>query len=275
MGNAVEQESVAERLAMRGSRRVVVKVGSSTITGPDGRFNDHLVAKLVAQLAELHGEGRQVVLVSSGAVACGRNSVTAETDASASDKQAFAAIGQPVLMSRYETMFLSHGITIAQILLTREDFSDSRRAATCRSTLATLLARGIVPIVNENDTTAVDEIVVGDNDTLAAEVARLAGADLLVLLTDTDGLYTADPRRSAGATVIDLVGRSTTQATLVAGPTSSKLGTGGMATKVRAAALAASLGIAAVIANGSSDSVIRLILEGRQVGTLFSRRPVA
>ncbi|MDP2856527.1 MAG: glutamate 5-kinase [Bacillota bacterium] len=267
-----EMSSVSERLEMRASRKMVVKIGSSTVVGQDGKFNDTVMRHFAHQVAQLVKEGRQVVIVSSGAIACGRNMVPRELTASLTDKQVLAAMGQPLLMRYYESIFKAHGINVAQILLTREDFSDPRRGDLCRNTLTTLLSRGMVPIVNENDTVAIDEIVLGDNDTLSAEVATLVSADLLVLLTDTDGLYTGDPKTSSLATVIGHVGRFTPSVDAVAGPSGSEVGTGGMATKVRAASLAASHGIPTVIANGGTEDVLQAILQGRQVGTFFSRR---
>lgn len=267
-----EMASVSERLEMRSSRRIVVKLGSSTVMDPDGKFNDRTMRDLVAQIARLNAEGRQVIVVSSGAIACGRSRVPTDPVSSLTDKQVLSAIGQPLLMRHYEAVFESYGITVAQILLTKEDFENPRRADLCRNTLVQLMSRGIVPVVNENDTVAIDEIVLGDNDTLSAQVAVLISADLLVLLTDTDGLYTGDPRTTTSAKVISHVGKWTPSVLEIAGSGSSPAGTGGMATKVRAATMAAEHAIPSVIANGCAEGILLAILQGREVGTFFSRR---
>jgi len=267
-----EMASVSERLEMRSSRRIVVKLGSPTVMREDGSFNDDNMRNLVAQIAGLTSHGREVIVVSSGAIACGRSRMANGNLASLTDKQVLAAIGQPLLMKHYEASFDAFGTTVAQVLVTKEDFSSDKRADLCRNTLLRLMSKGIVPIVNENDTVAIDEIVLGDNDMLSARVALLVSADLLVLLTDTDGLYTGDPKTSPDATVIGHVGRWTPSVEDLAGPTTSATGMGGMATKVRAATLASDQGIPAVIANGGTDGILPAILEGREVGTFFSRR---
>ena len=267
-----EMASVAERLEMRSSRRVVVKLGSPTVMQADGSFNDANMRSLVAQIARMVAQGREVVLVSSGAIACGRSRMANGDLASLTDKQVLAAIGQPLLMRHYEAAFEAFGTTVAQVLVTKEDFSSSKRADLCKNTLLRLMSKRVVPIVNENDTVAIDEIVLGDNDMLSAQVALLVSADLLVLLTDTEGLYTGDPKKSPDATVIGHVGRWTPPVAGIAGDTTSATGAGGMATKVRAAALASENGIPTVIANGATEGILPAILEGQEVGTFFSRR---
>lgn len=267
-----EMASISERLELRLSRRIVVKLGSSTVMGPDRKFNDKTMRDLSGEIAQMINEGRQVIVVSSGAIACGLSRVSSDPVTSLTDKQVLSAIGQPLLMRHYESIFESHGITVAQVLLTKEDISNPKRADLCRNTLLQLLSRGIVPIVNENDTVAIDEIVLGDNDTLSAQVAMLVSADLLVLLTDTDGLYTQDPKMTTSARVISHVGRWTPSVIDFAGPSSLSSVTGGMATKVRAATFAAEHGIPSVIANGSTEGILRSILQGQEVGTFFSKR---
>lgn len=270
-----DMASMSERLEMRASRRIVVKIGSSTVVGEDGRFKDEVMRHIAAQVADLARQGREVVIVSSGAIACGKNVVKSELSHSLTDKQVLAAIGQPLLMRYYESIFERHSLSVAQILLTREDFSTPKRGDLCRNTLTTLLSRGVVPVVNQNDSVAIDEIVLGDNDTLSAEVAILLNADLLVLLTDADGLCTEDPNIVSSATVINHVGRFTPPVADIAGPPRSSIGTGGMVTKVRAASLSASRGIPAVIANGGTHGVLHSILQGNEVGTFFSRRQIS
>ncbi len=264
-----EMAGVTDRLEIKASRRIVAKLGSSTVVGADGDFNHDTMAKLVAEMAHLHHRGRQIILVSSGAIACAKRLFAHDASSGLSDKQALSAIGQPLLMRYYESAFEAHGIAVAQVLLTREDFDNPKRAELCRSTLLQLLSRGIIPIINENDTVAIDEIVLGDNDTLSSRVAILIASDLLVLLTDTDGLYTKDPKIADDAHVISQV---TPQDTPGADSIES---TGGMITKLRAARLASDSGIPVVIANGSSQSVLSGVLEGREIGTFFPRRRAA
>ncbi|MBX6377842.1 MAG: glutamate 5-kinase [Clostridia bacterium] len=262
------------RAALRGAKRLVVKVGTSTLTHPDGRPNGAQMERLARELAELRHEGRDVVLVTSGAVACGRGRVRTPPPLDGLvDKQALAAVGQALLMQIYERLFAVHGCTIAQVLLTREDVAKAARRANARNTLARLLEWGVIPVVNENDTVAVEEIQFGDNDVLSALVARLVGADLLVLLTDTEGLYTADPRSDAAAVLVPVVTEVTPELEKAAGGAGSPHSRGGMQSKVAAARLATEAGVAVVIARGGRQGVLRAILSGEAVGTLFLPRP--
>lgn len=265
-----ELSGLPERRILTKARRIVVKVGSSTIADRNGKLNENLLTGLVAQMARLLEQGREILLVSSGAVACGRGRIPAGLSDSITGKQALAAIGQGLLMHVYESLFDTHGITVAQILLTREDLASPKRSMLCKNTLEELLARKVIPIINENDTVAVDEIKFGDNDTLSARVAVLVSADLLVILTDTDGLYTCDPRKEPGAKRITRV-KDINPDLLEFAQGSSALGTGGMLTKLWAANLALEHGIPTIIADGARENVLELILQGEEMGTFFSR----
>lgn len=262
--------SYREQLA--GAKRIVVKVGSSTITRRDGSLDEGRLARLTEQIARLHNDGREVILVSSGAVAAGRGKLKTAAQATLGEKQALAAIGQGLLMKAYETLFEIHGIPVAQVLLTREDLGSPKRSTLFTNTLNQLLQWGTVPVINENDTVAVDEIKFGDNDTLSARVAAAAGADLLVLLTDIDGFYTADPRKVKEARLLSTVNHIAPEFLRMAQGTGSSVGTGGMVTKIWAANLAMEHGIPTVIANGSLDNVLQDILSGKDIGTLFIRQ---
>lgn len=260
------------------SRRVVVKVGSQVLCGADGLLLDSVVSGLCAVLADQIGRGRQVVLVSSGAVALGRGDVGqvpgAADSGAALGRQSLAAIGQSLLMSRYRAELLARGITTAQILLTHADLGDRSRFLHARRVTGELLAHGVLPIVNENDTVAVEEIRFGDNDALAAQVAQLVEADALVLLTEVDGLYSADPRRDEQAVVFRAVNADDAAALRVAGEGVSSFGTGGMRSKVIAARTAATVGIPTIVANGRRSETLVKVLAGESVGTVFvpSRR---
>lgn len=259
-----------ERAFLEATRTVVVKVGTSTLSHPDGKPNFGQVEQIVRGIADLWNEGRRVALVTSGAIASGLGRMGFEERPQAIvDKQALAAVGQAVLMRLYERLFGEYGRTVAQILLTREDLEDPVRRANARNTINRLLEWGVVPVINENDTVAVEEINFGDNDNLSALVARLIGADVLVILTDIDGLYTADPRHAEDARLLSVVAAVTPELEAAAGGTGTRLSRGGMASKLSAARLAAEAGIPTVVAKGARRSVLREIFDGRDVGTLF------
>ncbi len=259
-----------ERVFLSEARRVVVKVGTSTVAHPDGKPNFGQVEQVVRGIADLWNEGRQVVLVTSGAIASGLGRMgLAERPESVVDKQALAAVGQAVLMRLYERLFGEYGRTVAQVLLTREDLEDPVRHDNARNTINRLLDWGVVPVINENDTVAVEEINFGDNDNLSALVARLIDADLLVILTDIDGLYTADPRSDKEARLLSVVPAITRELEDAAGGAGTRLSRGGMASKLSAARLAGAAGIPTVVARGSRRAVLREILDGQDVGTLF------
>ncbi|MBQ8894357.1 MAG: glutamate 5-kinase [Clostridia bacterium] len=250
--------------------RVVVKVGTSTLTHKTGNLNIRHVETLCKVLSDLKNAGHQVILVSSGAIGMGVGKLSlGARPTDMPTKQAAAAVGQCELMYTYDRLFSEYNHTVAQILITGEDMNHADRYENFRNTLHRLLELGALPIINENDTVSTAEIAVGDNDTLGAIVARGAEAELLILLTDIDGLYTADPRSNPDAKLIPVVEEITPALLAAAGGKGSALGTGGMATKLHAAALCMEKGISTVIANSADPAILYDILEGRSVGTLF------
>ena len=254
----------------KGVRRLVVKVGTGVLSRGTPGLHTEAIQGLTKQIAALMAQGVQTVLVSSGAVLAGIERLQSEDRLrSIPVKQAMAAIGQSVLMARYEDAFAPFGIKVAQILLTREDVHDRVRYLNARNTLFTLLPLGVLPIVNENDTVAVEEIKFGDNDILSALVASLMNADLLVMLTDQDGLYTADPRTDPGARLIPVLSSPFPPDTFWAGPSRTLVGIGGMASKVEAARLATASHIPTMVANGLTPDVLLRLLNGESLGTLF------
>jgi glutamate 5-kinase len=251
-------------------KRVVVKVGSSTLTHSNGRLNLSRIELLVRQLADLHNRGLEVILVTSGAIGAGMGKLGFENrPKTIPEKQAAAAVGQGILLHMYEKIFGEYGQTVAQILLTREDMTNRSRFLNARNALFALLEMGAIPIINENDAVVVDEIKFGDNDTLSALVASLVEADLLILLSDIDGLYNANPKTDPNARIISWVDEITHEIESVAGGAGSNLGTGGMITKINAAKIAVSSGTVMMIANGSSSGIINDIVSGKEVGTWF------
>jgi glutamate 5-kinase len=248
------------------AKRIVVKVGSALVTGPDGA-NAHWLAAFSADVARLRARGQQVLVVSSGAVALGRRRLALPKRAlTLSEKQAAAAAGQSALMRAWEEALEPHGIHAAQILLTRDDTEVRRRWLNARATVETLLALSVVPVFNENDTVATEELRVGDNDRLAARVAQMVGADVLVLLSDIDGLYTADPRHDPSAEHLPRVARLTPQIEAMAGGANAGagVGTGGMATKLAAARIASAAGCATVITLGARPSPLQAVEDGER-----------
>ena len=253
---------------VRDAGRLVVKVGSSLVTN-EGRGLDHdAVAQWAEEIAALKRSGRDVVLVSSGAIAEGVKRLGWKTRPHAiHELQAAAAVGQMGLAQAYEAAFAAFGLHTAQILLTHDDLADRKRYLNARTTLRTLLALGVVPIINENDTVTTDEIKVGDNDTLGALVANLIEADALVLLTDQQGLYTADPRRDSSATFVHEANAGDPALEAMAGGAGSSLGKGGMLTKILAAKRAARSGASTVIASGREPKVLTRLAAGEAIGT--------
>lgn len=251
-------------------RRWVVKIGSTLLTADGKGLSHQVLSAWVEQMAALRHAGHQVVLVSSGAVAEGMSRMGwRQRPHNLNELQAAAAIGQMGLVHAWEACFQQHGLHTAQVLLTRDDLADRARYLNARSTLRTLLALGVVPVVNENDTVTTEELRFGDNDTLAALVANLIEAELLVLLTDQAGLFDADPRLHPDATLIDATRVDDPQLDSVAGGSASGLGLGGMVTKVRAARLAARSGAGTLIASGRQERVLEAIGRGDSVGTLL------
>jgi len=250
------------------SKRLVVKVGSSLVTNEGRGLDQAAVAQWAAQIAALHTQGKQVVLVSSGAIAEGMARLGwARRPNTMHELQAAAAVGQMGLVQAYEVAFAGHGLRTAQILLTHEDLSDRRRYLNARSTLYTLLDLGVVPIVNENDTVVTDEIRLGDNDTLGALVTNLIEAEALVILTDQSGLYSADPRKDPAAELIASAQAGDPALEAMAGGAGSGIGTGGMLTKVLAARRAANSGGSTVIASGREPNVLLRLAQGERIGT--------
>ncbi len=250
--------------------RVVVKVGTSTLTHKTGNLNIRHVEILCRVLSDLKNAGHELILVSSGAIGMGVGKLSlGSKPTDMPTKQAAAAVGQCELMYTYDRLFSKHNHTVAQILITGEDMNHTDRYENFRNTLHRLLELGALPIINENDTVSTAEIAVGDNDTLGAIVARGAEAELLVLLTDIDGLYTADPRSNPNAELIPVVEEITPALLAAAGGKGSSLGTGGMATKLHAAELCMAEGISTVIANSEDPEILYDIFEGKPVGTLF------
>jgi len=250
--------------------RVVVKVGTSTLAHPTGRLNIRHVEELVKVLSDLKNAGHEMILVSSGAIGMGVGKLNLPgkpTDMPG--KQAAAAVGQCELMYTYDRLFSQYNHTVAQILLTGEDVDHADRRQNFENTMYRLLELNVLPVINENDTVATAEIKVGDNDTLGGIVACTVKADLLVLLSDIDGLYTADPRKDSDATLIPVVEQVTADIEALGGGVGSGLGTGGMATKLRAAKMVTGAGCDMVIANGDKPELLYDIVEGKQVGTRF------
>lgn len=257
---------------MKNPQRVIVKVGTSTLTGGSKKLNASQMVDLVRQLSVLRERKIQVVLVTSGAIAAGREALGQPAfPKNLPAKQMLAAVGQPHLMTRYAQFFEIYKIHTAQVLLTRSDLTDRVRFLNAKATLEALLDQGIVPIINENDTVATEEIRFGDNDNLSAQVANLIEADLLVLLTDQNGLYTSDPRTHQDAQLITMVGPEPFSDALwqAAGGTQGGLGTGGMTTKLQAAELARHGGTAVVIVRGSTENVLPRLMDGEILGTRF------
>lgn len=255
------------------ARRIVVKVGSSLVTA-DGRGLDHAaLTRWAEQIATLAAQGKEVVLVSSGAIAEGiaRLGWTKRPKA-VNELQAAAAVGQMGLVQAYESIFRSHGLHAAQVLLTHEDLADRTRYLNARSTLRTLLELKVVPIINENDTVATDEIRLGDNDTLGALVTNLIEADCLIILTDQTGLYTADPRRDVTATLVSDAHAGDPELERMAGGAGSSVGTGGMLTKILAAKRAARSGAHTVICSGREDRVLLRLAAGEAIGSQLVAR---
>ena len=250
--------------------RIVIKIGTSTLTYDNGCVNIRRIESLCKIVSDIKNAGHEIILVSSGAIGMGVGKLhLSERPSDISGKQACAAVGQCELMYTYDKLFAEYNHTVAQILLTAPDLGCEDRSLKFSNTLKWLLDYGVLPIINENDTVSTEEIEFGDNDTLAARVAACAGADLLVLLSDIDGLYTADPHTDKSATLISKVTEITEKIMSLGGGAGTKRGTGGMITKLRAAKIATGAGCDMVIANGSYPELIYSIIDGEEVGTKF------
>ena len=252
------------------SRRVVVKVGTSTLTHATGALNLRRIGALVRVLSDFKNAGKEVVLVSSGAVSAGVAKVGAARPSTIAEKQAMAAIGQSELMRLYDQLFSLYGHTVSQILLTRDVLDNPTRRALAENTFESLLTMGCVPIVNENDPVSTDELTkFGGNDILSAYVARVCRADVLINLSDVDGLYDSDPRRNPDAKLIDRVENLSDELLSAAGGAGTERGTGGMEAKLHAAALCTEAGIPMFIMNGHNPDILYRLLDGEHVGTYF------
>ncbi|MBQ8621115.1 MAG: glutamate 5-kinase [Oscillospiraceae bacterium] len=251
--------------------RIAVKIGTSTLAHSTGHLNIRRVEELCKVISDLKNAGHEMILVSSGAIGMGVGKLgLLQRPKDIPTKQAAAAVGQCELMYTYDRLFSQYNHTVAQLLITGDDVKNEKRHSNFRNTLNRLLELGALPIINENDTVATDEIVIGDNDTLAAIVAESIDADILVLLSDIDGLYTADPHSHPDATLIPRVSSVDDEILALAGISSSNLGTGGMVTKLQAAKICLDCGCDMIITNGNNPVVLYDIVDGNQVGTTFS-----
>lgn len=262
------------RCEIKDMKRIVVKVGTSTLTYDNGKINLTRIEKLARVLSDIQNSGKEVVLVSSGAIGVGVSKLKLkEKPQSIREKQAVAAVGQCELMHIYSKFFGEYGHVVGQVLLTRDVVEDDHIRENVCNTFETLLEKGIVPIVNENDTVSIDEIEnivrFGDNDNLSAIVAGLVNADLLVILSDIDGFYDSDPRKNPDSKMLKIVEEVTAELEDCAGGAGSNLGTGGMITKLTAAKTATTKGVSMVLANGSNPSILLDIIDGQDIGTLF------
>ncbi|MGH7802289.1 MAG: glutamate 5-kinase [Thermodesulfobacteriota bacterium] len=252
------------------AKRVVIKIGSSVLTNEYGEISEGVFDEIAGEISGIKSRGIEPIIVSSGAIAAGMKKLNlGKKPVDISMKQAIAACGQSALMWYYERAFSAFGEKVAQILLTHDALSVRKRFLNARKTLFTLLGMGVIPIVNENDTVAVEEIMLGDNDNLAALVTSLVEADLLVLLTDIEGLYDKDPRNHRGAELITLIEEIDERIEEIAGETLGRTTTGGMRTKIEASKTAAAFGVPTIIANGKKPTTLSEIFSGKDVGTLF------
>jgi len=261
------------RERLQEAKRIVVKVGTSTLTHETGKLNLHRIDLLLREIADLKNQGKEMILVSSGAIAAGLGKLGWNNKPdSIPEKQAVAAIGQGVLMHIYEKLFAEYGQVMGQVLLTKENSVQHHQYIHSRNSLLAQLSLGAIPVINENDAVAVDEIKIGDNDNLSAMVATLVDADALIILSDIEGLYTANPATHPEAKLLAEIPEITPEIESIAGGAGSKLGTGGMMTKIQAAQIAMSAGVTMVIASGARENVLREILSGQDIGTVFPAR---
>ena len=258
---------------LKNIQKIVVKVGTSTLTKEDGNLNIEKIKKIVSELSNLSDKGYDVVLVTSGAVGAGMGRLNmTERPKTLSEKQALASVGQVALTHLYQMLFQEYGKIIGQLLLTKGDFSDRRRYLNARNVCNTLLKNKIIPIINENDAVVSNELKVGDNDTLSALVSGLIDADLLIILSDVQGLYNKNPQKYEDANLIEIVGKIDDDIKKTAGGEGSKFGTGGMITKIIAAEMATKIGTNMVIASGDEPKNISRVVEKENIGTLFTKK---
>ena len=269
MSGAVAAEEVTSARALAAKApRVVVKIGTNSLTTDESKLDDEKVDKLVDDIADLVDRDKEVILVSSGSIGAGKGRIGFDPDDTVEESQAVSTIGQSHLMRRYTESFERYGLTVAQILVTDHDLEDPERFTNFKNTIETLLSWGVVPIINENDAVATEEIRIGDNDMLSASVTVAVGADLLVTLTDVDGVYTGNPKRDPDAEVINAVGRNYAEVEDIVEETAS--GTfGGIRTKVRGARTVSEHGIPAIITRSTDPDVLERIATQQSVGTIF------
>lgn len=263
----------ASREALKKAKRIVIKVGTSTITYANGKRNFSQIDRLAREISDLQNQGKEMILVTSGAVAVGVDRMGLPgKPKTIPGKQAAAAVGQGVLMHTYEKFFADYGQIMAQVLITKTEAIDRHRYTNTRNTFMELMRQRVIPIVNENDVVALDELKIGDNDNMSALVAGIVDADLVIILSDVDGLYTANPQTHPDAVIVPEVAEITPEIEASAGGVGSARGTGGMATKIQAAKAATSSGIHLVIASGTEKNAITRVLQGEELGTLFVSR---
>lgn len=261
------------REALKKAKRIVIKVGTSTITYANGKRNFSQIDRLAREISDLQNQGKEMILVTSGAVAVGVDRMGLPgKPKTIPGKQAAAAVGQGVLMHTYEKFFADYGQIVAQVLITKTEAIDRHRYTNTRNTFMELMRQRVIPIVNENDVVALDELKIGDNDNMSALVAGIVDADLVIILSDVDGLYTANPQTHPDAVIVPEVVEITPEIEASAGGVGSARGTGGMATKIQAAKAATSSGIHLVIASGTEKNAITRVLQGEELGTLFVSR---
>ena len=267
MNNEVSRE------ALKKAKRIVIKVGTSTITYANGKRNFSQIDRLAREISDLQNQGKEMILVTSGAVAVGVDRMGLPgKPKTIPGKQAAAAVGQGVLMHTYEKFFADYGQIVAQVLITKTEAIDRHRYTNTRNTFMELMRQRVIPIVNENDVVALDELKIGDNDNMSALVAGIVDADIVIILSDVDGLYTANPQTHPDAVIVPEVAEITPEIEASAGGVGSARGTGGMATKIQAAKAATSSGIHLVIASGTEKNAITRVLQGEELGTLFVSR---
>lgn len=262
------------REILKTARRIVIKVGTSTLTHAEsGKLNLYRIEHLVREIADLHNAGKEIIFVTSGAIAAGLGKLGMNSKPDTiPEKQALAAIGQGVLMHIYEKFFAEYGQIIGQVLLTKENAGDEHARENSSNSLNAILKMGAIPVINENDAVAVDEIKIGDNDNLSAIVAAMTSADALIILSDIDGLYTANPLVDESARLIAEVTEINADIEQTAGGAGTKFATGGMFTKIQAAKVATSSGVTMLIINGGTVGNLRRALSGETIGTIFPRR---
>lgn len=258
------------REQIKDAKRIVVKVGTSTLLYPNGKINLYRIEHLARELSDLASQGREVILVTSGAIGAGmvRMGLSERPD-SMQEKQALASVGQVLLMHLYDKFFTEYGQVAGQVLLTKENFANHNQYINARNTLMAMLKSGIIPVINENDAVTVSEVKIGDNDTLSATVAAIVDADVLIILSDIDGVYDANPQTHPEAKLLSEIKEITSGVEAMAGGAGSAVGTGGMATKIEAAKIATAAGVTMFIASGGENGMLGRIIAGEDVGTVF------